>query len=47
MMVMLAGLTALPEDPWWRESLLLVHFQDMAVWMRSFLPADMAEHIRF
>lgn len=46
-MVMLAGLTKLPEDPWWRESLLLVHFQDMAIWLRSFLPADIAENIRF
>ena len=46
-LVMLAGLTNLPQDPWWRESLLLIHFQDMALWLRSFLPGDIADRIRF
>ena len=46
-MVMLAGLTTLPEDPWWRESLLLTHFQDVAIWLRGFLPPDIAEDIHF
>ncbi len=46
-LVMLAGLTAVPRDPWWSESLLLPHFQDMATWLRSFLPAGIAEKIQF
>jgi len=46
-LVLLAGLTALPEDAWWQEALLLGHFQDMALWLRSFLPANIAENIRF
>ena len=46
-MVMLAGLTSLPQDPWWQESLLMGHFQDMAVWLRSFLPENIASDIRF
>ena len=46
-MVLLAGLTSLPQDPWWRESLLLTHFQDVALWLKSFLPADIAENISF
>ncbi len=46
-LVMLAGLTALPEDPWWNESVLMPHFQDMAIWLRSFLPDSIAENIRF
>ncbi len=46
-LVLLAGLTNLPQDPWWQESLLLKHFQDMALWLRSFLPADIAENIKF
>lgn len=46
-LVMLAGLTAVPQDAWWSESLLLVHFQDMAMWLRSFLPASIAENIQF
>ncbi|VAW74964.1 Colicin V production protein [hydrothermal vent metagenome] len=46
-LVMLAGLTPVPGDVWWRESLLLGHFQDMAMWLRSFLPAGIAEKIQF
>lgn len=46
-LVMLAGLTTLPQDPWWQESMLLGHFQDIALWLRSFLPADIAQRIRF
>lgn len=46
-LVLLAGLTALPQEPWWQEGLLLGHFQDMALWLRSFLPANIAENIRF
>jgi membrane protein required for colicin V production len=46
-MVLLAGLTSLPTDPWWKESLLLVHFQDLALWLKSFLPAGIAENIDF
>lgn len=46
-LVLLAGLTALPQDPWWQESLLLEHFQEMAVWLKSFLPEDIARNIEF
>lgn len=46
-LVLLAGLTTLPEDPWWKQSLLLAHFQDMALWLRSFLPEDIARNIQF
>lgn len=46
-LVMLAGLTGLPQDTWWNESTLLKHFQDMALWLRSFLPADIAQHIQY
>ncbi len=46
-LVLLAGLTAVPQDPWWSQSLLLGHFQDMALWLRSFLPADVAENIHY
>jgi membrane protein required for colicin V production len=46
-LVLLGGLTALPQDPWWGESLLLLYFQDMALWLRSFLPHDVAENIHY
>jgi membrane protein required for colicin V production len=46
-LVMLAGLTTVPQDPWWQDSMLLGYFQDIALWLRSFLPADIAERIHF
>ena len=47
LLTLLAGLTALPQDRWWQESLLVGHFQEMALWARAFLPADIAAEVRF
>ncbi|TFH43120.1 MAG: CvpA family protein [Lysobacterales bacterium] len=41
-LVLFAGLTALPKDPWWRESIFLAHFQVLAVEIRSVLPPEVA-----
>jgi membrane protein required for colicin V production len=46
-LVLLAGLTALPKDPWWREATLIPHFQRLAVHIRGMLPAEVADEIRF
>jgi membrane protein required for colicin V production len=46
-LVLLAGLTRLPRDPWWQESLFLKHFETIALWMRSYLPEDVAKHFSF
>lgn len=46
-LVLLAGLTALPRDPWWREATLIPHFQRLAVHIRAMLPTDVADEIRF
>lgn len=45
--VMLAGLTPIPQDPWWSESLFMDHFQNAAVWVKGFLPEGFAKHIKF
>jgi membrane protein required for colicin V production len=41
-LVLFAGLTALPKDPWWRESLFLPHIQVLAMEIRSILPPEVA-----
>lgn len=46
-LVLLAGLTPLPNDPWWRESILVPHFERLAVEIRGLLPADIAQHFEF
>ena len=46
-LVLLAGLTAMPQDSWWQDSQLLGYFQDAAMWMRGFLPGDIAANITY
>lgn len=47
LIVMLAGLTTLPKEQWWADSMLIGHFQDLAMWIRSFLPDSVAQHIEY
>lgn len=46
-LVLLAGLTTLPQETWWRESHLMPYFQELAYWLRDLLPKDVAEHFRY
>ena len=46
-LVLLGGLPPLYEEVWWQESTLIKHFQELAIWMRDFLPADMARNFKF
>ena len=41
-LVLFAGLTALPKDPWWKESLFLPHLQVLAEEIRNVLPPEVA-----
>ena len=47
LLVLLAGLTPLPEDPWWNSSQLIAYFQELAVWLKTLLPEDLGEKFRF
>lgn len=44
---MLAGLTSLPHNGWWRHSLFAPYFESLAAFASDFLPADIARHIRY
>ncbi|WP_018952804.1 CvpA family protein [Thioalkalivibrio sulfidiphilus] len=46
-LVLLAALTVLPQEPWWSDSLLLPHFERLAIWLRGFLSEDLAAHFVF
>ncbi|MDD1626998.1 MAG: CvpA family protein [Methylococcaceae bacterium] len=46
-LVMLAGLTALPDDLWWKESKLLPSFQICVIWSRDHIPSGLAEYIHY
>ncbi len=47
LLVLVAGATPMPNDSWWQNSLLLEHFENLAVWVQGLLPADIAEYIHF
>ena len=46
-LVLLAGLTPIPHDPWWQDSQLIGYFQEFALWMRNFLPGEIADNIEY
>ncbi len=47
LLILAAGATPMPQDDWWQNSLLLEHFERLAVWVQTFLPSDIADHINF
>jgi membrane protein required for colicin V production len=46
-LVLFAGLTPMPQDSWWQSSQLLGYFQELALWMRDYLPKDISENISY
>ncbi len=46
-LVLLAGLTPVPRDPWWSQSIFLPHFQELALTLKAYLPPELAQGIRF
>ena len=46
-LVLLAGLTPVPQDPWWQDSMFLGYFEELAMWMRDFLPSGIANNITY
>ncbi len=46
-LVMLAGLTHLPENALWNKSKLLPPFQLVAIWLKDHISSDLTEHIHF
>lgn len=46
-LVLFAGLTPMPQDSWWQNSQLIGYFQELALWMRDYLPSDISENISY
>lgn len=45
--IMLAGLTPLPEDSWWKESVLIPPFQSLAIWLYDHIPSGLAGYVKY
>lgn len=46
-LVLLAGLSSLPTQPWWKESLFLGHFQMIALWVLDVFFSDLASNFSY
>ncbi|HEC29711.1 MAG TPA: CvpA family protein [Gammaproteobacteria bacterium] len=46
-LVMLGGIPQLSHESWWQESMFIARFQEMAIWIRDFLPPDVARNFVF
>lgn len=42
MLVLLAGLTTMPEESWWQDSVMIENFVNLANWLKDILPQDIA-----
>ena len=45
--LLIAGFTPIPADPWWRESALIQRFNPLVQWAAEFLPAPVREQLDF
>ena len=45
-LMLLGALLSYTTEPWWRQSLLLDYFQQLAIWLRVFLPPNIATAIQ-
>lgn len=46
LMLMLAGLTPMPESPWWKSSVIIPQFQPIETWLHSLLPKSVTDHLK-
>ncbi len=46
-LVLLGGLTPMPRDGWWQQSVLLVHFEQLVLWGTQYLPPELAQNVKF
>jgi len=47
MIVLFAGLTPMPAEPWWQESIMVDQFLNVALWIKDLLPEDVASRFTF
>lgn len=44
---LVAGLTSVPQRPWWRDSAFTPYFERAAVYVAGYMPRDIARHLRY
>jgi membrane protein required for colicin V production len=47
LLILLAGLSPLPDHQWWKQSQLIPPFQSAAIWLKELMPSSLAENIKY
>lgn len=47
LLMLLASLTPMPQDPWWRDSQLIPHLEPYAAWVKGLLPVEIGKYFEF
>ncbi|MBC8211695.1 MAG: CvpA family protein [Gammaproteobacteria bacterium] len=47
MIVLFAGLTPMPSESWWQQSIMVEHFREIALWIQEWMPQDLAGRFKF
>ena len=47
MVLLVAGFTPIPADPWWKDSQLVQRLMPFVEWSSGFLPENVSEHLEF
>jgi len=45
--LLVAGLTPLPADPWWQQSQSIARLMPLVEWAAGYLPESISEHLEF
>ena len=45
--LLVAGLTPIPADPWWKESSMIQRLMPLVYWVAEFLPESASQHLDF
>lgn len=45
--LLVAGFTPIPADPWWKESQMIQRLMPFVEWSSGFLPENVSEHLEF
>lgn len=44
-LLLLARLTPMPTEPWWKSSVMIAQFKPAELWLKGYLPQSMTEHL--
>ncbi len=44
-LVLLAGMTSMPQDPWWQQSVTIGYFQALAQWLQENVAPEIANYL--